>query len=270
MKGGFFLLLHSARRARSLLLTISVLLACFQLLLCLAARTLQQSGAFGQLSALIPQFLREFMGPSLISLMSFGGIVAIGYFHIAVIGGLVGFTVALATESAAEIESRFIDLILSRPLPRHWLITRSIVLISAGVTLTLSSMLLGTMAGLYWLAPPQLVPDTLRLVRSMVLNLGAMMLCWGGISLAVTSFLRRRSVAGALAGILALTSYLFDYIARVWTPAARFSWLSPFHYFSGMNLIAGDTSVWRDIRILLTTAVCGCVVAYVQFERRDL
>ncbi len=261
---------HSVRRIRSLVVIMSLMLGGFQLLLGLAAHTLQQSNAFGQLSALIPGFLREFMGPALLSLMSFEGIIAIGYFHIAVIGGLVGLIVALATEPAAEIESGFIDLILARPLPRHWSITRSIVLQIGCTVLTLSFMFLGTTAGLYWLAPSDLIPGALRTIRSLVLNLGAMMLCWGGLSLAITSFARRRSVPGALSGILALTSYLYDYIARVWTPAGRISWLFPFHYFSGMNLIAGDSLLWRDIRVLLGYAACGFLVAYAQYLRRDL
>ncbi len=270
MRGGPALILHSARRIRTLVFVVGMLLAGFQILLSLAARTAQESKAFQQLYLLVPDFLRQMMGPSLIALMSFSGIVSVGYFHIAVVGALVGLTIALATEPAAEIESRFIDLILSRPLARHWLITRSIILILGSTIFLLTAMAAGSLIGLYWLAPQDMIRPSLLLVRAMIVNLAALMLCWGGLTQALASFARRRSVPGALAGLLALTGYLIDYLARLWRPAAKISWLFPFHYYSGMDLITGRGIPWRDIAILVGYALCGFAVAYVQFSRRDL
>jgi hypothetical protein len=96
------------------------------------------------------------------------------------------------------------------------------------------------------------------------------MLCWGGVTLAMTSFSRRRSVPGALAGLVALSSYLFDYVARIWKPAVKVAWAFPFHYFNGITLISGRGIPWKDILILLGYAVCGATLAYIRFARRDL
>jgi len=267
---GAALLFHSYRRVRALLLGAGALLAGFQLLLCLAAKAMHELNAFGQLTSLIPDFLRQLMGPSLISLMSFGGIVAVGYFHIAVMGALVALAIALATEVSAEIELRFVDLILSRPLARHWLITRSVVVLICATAWLLLAMSLGTCLGLYLLAPPGSAEPTLRLVRILIFNLGALILCWGGLTLAVAAVSRRRSAAGSAAGFLALATYLFDYIAQVWKPAAKIAWLFPFHYYNALRLLTTSDLPLREIRVLLCFAGAGIAVAYILFSRRDL
>jgi len=270
MTPGLSLLTHSCRRVRVLVLGAGVLIAGFQLLLCLAARGMQELNAFGQLSSLIPDFLRQLMGPSLVSLMSFSGIVSVGYFHVAVVGAVVGLAVALTTEVSAEVETRFVDLILARPLARHWLITRSIILLLGASIYLLLMMLLGSTLGLYLLAPAEIIRPTLRLVRSLAVNLGALMICWGSLTLAITSVSRRRSVAGALSGLLALAAYLFDYIAQVWKPASKIAWLFPFHYYNALKLITASELPLQDIRVLAGFAVAGCVTAYLLFSRRDL
>jgi hypothetical protein len=270
MSVGLALISHSYRRVRFLVLGAATLLAGFQILLCLAAKAAQELNVFGQLSALIPEFLRQLMGPALISLMSFSGIVCLGYFHFAVIGTVIGLGITITTEISAEIETRFVDLILSRPVARHWLVTRSLTLLIAASILLLLAMMLGTSAGLYLLAPAGAFRPTLRLIRSLALNLGALIACWGGVTLAITSFARRRSVAGAVAGLLALATYLFDYIAQVWKPAAKIAPFFPFHYYNALQLISAGGLPWSEVRVLLCFAGTGIVIAYLQFSRRDL
>ena len=118
MKGALTLLANSLKRVRFLVLTMGALLAGFQILLTLVAASIQRTRGFDDLSAIVPDFMRQLMGPSLVGLMSFAGIVSVGYFHLAVMGSLVGLMIALATEPASEIETGFMDLILSRPLAR--------------------------------------------------------------------------------------------------------------------------------------------------------
>jgi hypothetical protein len=270
MNSGFSLLSHSCRRVRTLVLSASVLLAGFQLLLCLAAKAAQELNAYGPLSALVPDFLKQLMGPSLFALMSFSGIVCVGYFHFIVVCALMGLTIAITTEVSAEIEIRFIDLILSRPLARHWLVTRSIVLLIGCSVVLLGAMMLGSFLGLYLLAPTAIAKSTIKLIRSLVLNLEALILCWGGLTLAIASISRRRSVAGSIAGLLALSTYLFDYVAQIWAPGSKIAWLFPFHYFNAIKLISSGAIPLRDIQILLSYGVVGMALAYILFSRRDV
>jgi ABC-2 type transport system permease protein len=202
--------------------------------------------------------------------MSFSGILCLGYFHLAVMGALVGLTIALATEPASEIENGFMDMILSRSLRRHWVITRSGVLVLLCSAFLLSMMMLGSWAGLYTLAPADATWPSPRLVGSLALNLGVLMFCWSGITLAISSFCRRRSVAGSLAGVLALTTYLLDYLARAWEPAESVAWVSPFRYYNPLEMVMGRSMPAYHLWVLVGTGAVAYVVAYVAFSRRDI
>ena len=270
MNSGLALLMHSLRRVRILVVVMAWILAGFQILLCLAASVIQESIGFGQLASLLPDFMRQMLGPSVIALLSFSGIVCLGYFHLAIIGALIGLVVALATEPAGEIETQFMDLVMAHSMPRHWIITRTLLLILGCTAFVLTAMMLGTWIGLHWLAPKEAIQPAMRTARSLICNLGVLLLCWGGVTLAMTSLARRRSVPASIVGLLALSSYLVDYLARVWKPARSVSWLSPFHYFNAIDFLTSGTLPPRDIWILTGTAVCGFGLAYVLFSRRDL
>jgi ABC-2 type transport system permease protein len=270
MRGGFNLILHSLRRVRTLVIVMSMLLACFQVLLVLVAGSIEGSGGFEQLSAIIPDFVRQLMGPSFIGLMSFGGVISIGYFHIAVMGSLIGLIIALATEPASEIETRFMDLILSRPLARSWVITRSVAVLIICTLVVLAMMMLGTWTGLYLLAPEGAAWPAASLIRTLAINLALLMLCWGGVALMLSAVSRRRSVAGSLAGLLALSTFLLDYVARAWQPAQSVAWLSPFRYYDPVETVMGFEVPAHNLWVLAGIALTGFASAYILFSRRDI
>ena len=270
MKGFLVLLSHSLKRARALVLVMGLVLAGFQVLLTLVARSLQDSNAFDQLSSIIPDFMRQLMGPTVVALMSFSGIVTVGYFHIAVMGSLVGLSIALATQPASEIETRFMDLLLARPLARPQVITRTVALLVICIVVVLIMMTAGTWIGLHFLAPEGVNLPSPKLILSLVINLAALLLCWGGVGLAISSVSRRRTVAGALTGLLALATFLLDYIARAWSPAEAVAWLSPFRYYSPLDIVMGFDVPAHNLWLLLGIAVAGFALAYLLFSRRDI
>ena len=270
MNGGFALMRHSARRVRILILSMAGLLAAFQVLFTLAANSLQELNAFDRITALFPDFVRQLLGSSLITVMSFRGIACLGYFHVAVVATLVGLAIAIATEPATEIESRFLDLVLSHPLRRHWVITRSIALLGASILFVVSAMMIATRAGLYWLVSTDVARTTFQVVPLLSLNLGVLLMCWGAVALGMAAASKRRSVASACAGLLAMAAYLADVISQVWEPLKRVARFSPFHYYRPLNLVTGNAGVSGDILTLAGVAAAGFAVAYLLFQRRDL
>jgi ABC-2 type transport system permease protein len=270
MRSGLILLLHSLKRARALVLVMGLLLAAFQVLLTLVARSLQSSNAFDQLSSLIPDFMRQLMGPTVVGLMSFSGIITVGYFHIAVMGSLVGLSVALATQPTSEVETRFMDLILARPMARHWVITRTIALLIICISFVLMMLMAGTWAGLHFLAPEGVSLPSQKLILSLAINLGALLLCWGGVGVAISSVSRRRTVAGALTGLLALSTFLLDYVARAWSPAETVAWLSPFRYYSPLDIVMGFDVPAYNLWVLVGISLVGFLLSYILFSRRDI
>ncbi len=88
--------------------------------------------------------------------------------------------------------------------------------------------------------------------------------------MAIGSASRRRAVAGALAGLLALASFLLDYVARAWQPAEKVAWLSPFRYYNPSELLMGNALSTNNLLVLASIAVAGYAAAYVLFSRRDI
>ena len=253
-----------------MILAVAAILAGFQVLLALAGRTMHESGMFLQIAALLPPFVRQILGPGVASVMSYAGVAAVGYFHVAVTAAIVGLAIALGTEPAAEIESGFADLVLARPVARRAPIVRSAAVIVIGLSIVVLGMVLGTRAGSAWIAPPGAAAPSPRLVVSLAANLWALGLAWGGIALALASMSRRRAAAGSIAGLAALVAYLLDYLGRLWSPAAIVAKLSPFHYFSGFDLVGGRDLPVAHLVVLLATGAVSGLVAFAAFSRRDV
>ena len=89
----------------------------------------------------------------------------------------------VTTEPAHEIESGLVDLELARALPRHRLLTRSLLLAVATIAGGLVLMFAGTSAGgRLFGAPPAEMPSAM--VRaSLLIHLGAVALCFAGFGL---------------------------------------------------------------------------------------
>jgi ABC-2 type transport system permease protein len=260
---------HSLARLRTVLLVMAVSLAAFQVLLALAAAELQRAGTFAQLASLIPAFVRELFGTALVSMMSFSGIMALGYYHVAILSVLVGLVVAVATEPAAEIEAGFADLVLSRSVSRAAVMARSVVLLVVCPAFVIGAMALGTFIGLWLAVPAGTARPAASLVWSLAIGLWSLLACWCGVSLAIGAVARRRAVAGSIAGFLAAALMLVDYLSRVWKPLRGIARLSPFHYYNPLDLVMGKPLPVADIAILLSTAAVAVAVAFVLFDRRD-
>jgi ABC-2 type transport system permease protein len=269
MTGPALLLRLSLKRARVLLAATGLLLVLFQVLLVLIARSFERAGEFEQLASLLPPFVRTLLGPALASVMSFSGLVCLGYFDLGIVIALLALVIALATVPAAEVESGFADLILARPLRRHWIITRTIALVVVATVLMLSVMLGGTWAGLATLAPPDAKWPTPAMLGYLALNLGLLMLCWGGVAMAFGAACRR-TVASAVTGLLALTALLLDLVGRLWPPADRLAWLSPFRYFIPFDLAMGTPLPVENMLVLWAVAMTGFTLAYFFFSQRDI
>ena len=143
--------------------------------------------------SLVPDFLRQMAGPSMLTFMSFTGVVAFGYFHPIVIAAHLGLAIAIATEPAAEIETRFADLTLARPMVRHQVITRTIVVLVVAEAAVLLTMMTATWTGLACCTPADAPRPELATIRSLAIMLGTVALCWGGLALAAASAVRRRA-----------------------------------------------------------------------------
>ncbi len=269
MSGAFLLFRLSLKRVWTLLWVTGLLLAAFQVLRVLIATSLHNAGDFEQLAALLPRFARAMLGPSLASVLSFNGIVCGGYYDLGVVIALLALAIALATLPASEIETGFADLILARPMPRHWLITRTIALTLFAIMLMLFMTMAGTWLGLALFAPFDVPGPPARQTGSLALNLGLLLLCWGGVAMALGAACRR-SVAGGATSLIAFAALLLDYAQRLWPPLERIAWLSPFRYYSPFDLVMGSPVLVEDLMVLGAIALTGFTLAYLLISQRDI
>ncbi len=266
----FALVAQSLRRVRKFLLAAGVLLAGFQVVLILQANSIQASSSFAQMGNLVPSFAREVLGPSFVAFLTFKGIVCLGYFHPVVMGALISVSLTLATIPVMEIETGFIDLVLARPVARHWIVTRSILVALISTVYLLAMMAIGTWIGLNYYAAKDAGWPSAGLIGSLAVNLGLLMLCWSAITLAIGCACRRRGSAGAISGLLALAAYLTDYIGRAWKPAESVAWLSPFRYYTPFELVMGSALSAKSLYVLGGIAVGAFALAYLLYSRRDI
>ncbi len=267
MSGIVTLVRHSLRRRRTFLIVGALFLAFFQIFMILVARSIHKSGGFSELESLMPNFLEQWTN---MVALSFKGMVLFGYSHPLVELFLIAIVIGVATEPAIEIESKFIDLLMARPLRRSAAIIRSMIVVLLVTAGAVGSMFAGQWIGLRLLTPSTAQAPELRVSFYLVANLAFLILAWGGIALAIASFAKRRTTAVAICGFLAFAMFVLDYVGRFWQKIATISRLSPFHYYSPFPLIGGATLRLADVIVLVAIFIAGSAIANVVYARRDL
>jgi ABC-type transport system involved in multi-copper enzyme maturation permease subunit len=269
MRRQFLLFRLSFKRVWKLLFVTGCLLAGFQTLRVHIAASVHEAGEFEEIAALLPPAIRAILGPSMTSVMSFNGIVCGGYFDLGNVLALVGLTIALATLPASEIETGFADLMLSRPVPRHWLITRTIALVLVAILLMLFAILAGTWTGLALFAPCDNPGPPARQVAALASNLGMLLLCWSGVGLVLAAGFRR-SPAAAITSLLAFGTLLLDYAQKLWPPLERVGWISPFKYNTPFEHVMDMPFPYENLVVLWAVAMTGYTLAYLIMTQRDI
>ena len=261
------LVLRSFNRAARPLAAVTVLLMAFQLTLVAAAAAIAAERDIASLAQLVPGFMQPLIG---VALLTFGSMTTITFFDALVVMLIVQLAVYLASEPAGDVESGLVDLLLARPVPRHWLVTRTLVFMASSI-----ASLVVMMALTLWIALVMFGPDgeawpAPRVVVSMAGHLTLIAWCFGAVSLAASGWARRRGSAITAVGVTAVALYLLDFLATLWRPLRGVAVVSPFHYFRGGEILAGTANTTRDLAVLGTITIAAVAVAYVAFRRRDL
>lgn len=263
------LLLRSAAQSKYVLLGGIVVLSLFQFLLIGQAAEIERSQAFGRMAEFVPAFLQKGLGQQALLLATFRGTVSFGYFHPVIVCLLSLIAIYIATEPAHEMESGLVDLVLARSVPRHRVITRSLLLATTAVAAIAGFMLCGTFIGLRWLAPEATsVPP--GLIGRLAVNLVAVAWCCGAIGLLLAAMSRRWTTAFTTGALIVIVGYLIDFLALGWPPARTLAWFFPFQYFPALLIVGGTAAPWRDLLVLGAATAGFVALAYWRFERRDL
>ena len=261
---------RSVVQARYLLLGSVCLLSGFQIVIVGQASAIEEAHSFSRMAEFMPAFLQRGLGSKSLLLATFKGTVAFGYFHpvVAVVTSIIA--VYFATEPAYEVEGRLVDLTLARAVPRHVLITRALLLAIGAVLVATALMALGTWAGLRLFASPTFSAPSAATTALLLGHLAAVAVCFGSFGLAVAAGATRWSTAFTTAALAVVVLYLVDFLAIGWPVMRSIAWISPFHYYPALDIVAGDPLNVSDITILLMATAIFSTAAYWRFTHRDL
>ena len=263
------LVLRSAVQARYVVGGAITVFFVFQFLVIGQAVEIERANAFGRLQEFIPEFLQRGFGAQAMLLATFRGTVSAGYFHPAVVCILSLVAIYLATEPAYDSESGRVDLMLARSLPRRRLITRSLLAMLLAVAAIVLCMLGGTATGIALIAAGDASIE-FRLVLTLAVHLVMVAWCCGAIGLFFGSISRRWTTAFTSGAAIVVIGYLIDFLAIGWPAIRPVSWLFPFNYYPALSILAGSSTMARNLAILGSATVVFTVLAYWRFERRDL
>ena len=264
------LLLRSVVQARFALAGTCLLLGVFQILIIGQAAEIQRANSFASMANLLPGFLQRGLGSKAMLLSTFKGTVAFGYFHPIVCMLVAVLAMYLATEIAHEVEEGLVDLELARAVPRHRLVTRSLLLAHAAAAAAVLLMALGTAIGVRLFAAGDLDVPSAALRARLLFNQFAVASCFAGFALWLASGARRWSPAFTVAALTAVVLYSLDFLALGWRPMQSVAWISPFHYFPGLSVVAGDAPTAPNLFILFAASAIFSGLAYRRFGARDL
>jgi len=254
------------------LIAVAFVLAALQTVLVLQANAQQEAQSFGRIAEMMPAFVRRSLGEMTLVVVSFQGAVCAAFFHPVVVLLVTFLGVYFGSEPAHDVEASLVDLVLARPLPRHWVITRSLALILLGTcgAVAVLALAMAVSLRLFAAANAAAAAPAAMTVLKMALNLAAVATLAGTISLAAASGARRRGTAITVAGVTVVFFYLVTFLEPTWAPAAAIGPLSPFHYYHPVNMLAGRGEPWRDVAVLAAASIACAAFAWWQFNRRDL
>jgi ABC-type transport system involved in multi-copper enzyme maturation permease subunit len=258
---------HSLRRRRGLLVALALVLIVFQVLMVLTAKNYEETGGFRAMASLMPQFIAQLTN---MLAMTFAGFVLFGYSHPILQFFLIAMAISIGTEPVAEIETRFVDLMMSRPLRRATIVARTVLVLLISMALAVGTLMAATFAALWLFAPANVPLPHARTIAALSLNLWLLVLAWGGMALGLASFSKRRATAATICGFLAFGTFVLDYAGKFWKAIEPASRLSPFHYFNSFALIGGRALAASDVAALATMFAVPAVLAVALYARRDL
>jgi ABC-2 type transport system permease protein len=259
------LLRRTWRAQRSRVALVSLALAVWAFLMPVIYATFGRELAVLLDTGIIPDAFLRLMGADPFSL---DGAVALGWVHPIGIGMFVLFPVGLgAVMIAGERQRGTLEVLLSRPLSRRTLFATHLLTLVLIAVLTTLAALAGTFAG----AAAFCVVIMLRPrgPTLMVINLLALLMLRGAISLAASASFDRLAAPVGIGIAVLLLGYVLEILGTLWPDAAFLQPFSPFHYLSPLDVLAGRGSS-SDVAVLAGIAVVATAYGLWRFPRRDL
>ena len=258
------------RDSRWLLVLIPVAIVCFEALIVRALGELPiEMRAFWLNQPFVSRLVRMLLGADLGSGITPTTLVTIGLAHplLYALTWTLLLTVCTRT-TVGEIDRGTADLLLTLPVSRACIYaSASLVWILAAAVVSVAPF-----CGLWigqWLHPLWEPIDFTRL-RTLVLNLFALHLSVGCMTMLVSSLVSRRGTAIAVVLSGLLLSFLLNFLATLWPAAERVAFLGPLHYYKPLLCIREGGVRMEDLAVLGAVSAASWLAGLRFFCRRDI
>jgi putative exporter of polyketide antibiotics len=169
---------------------------------------------------------------------------------------------------AGEIDRGTIDVLLALPISRRGLyVCHSACWLLSGVVV-LSLGVVGQQLGAR-LIPAEARPSTAA-IAAIVSNLYFLYVAVGGVALLASSLSSRRGTAVALVFGLLLASFLLNFLAQIWPPAATLAPFGVLNYYQPARILRSGGWPVGDLCVLCSLGVATWMLGCESFARRDI
>jgi len=261
------LLRHLWRRHGAALLLLAAGAAFFQWAITQVVPEASQTGFVRELFDMAPAPVRVLFGEELVANLSARGFLGFAYVHPFPLILLGIWAVRVATGAlAGEIGRGTMDLIASRPVARAAQVAAAAVAVCAGLAVISAAAWGGTAVGLAQRPLEGVAAADLLPVAGMGLLLFTSA---GAVALLISARSREGGPAVSWCAGLLATSYVLDYLARVWSVIAFLRPLSLFRYYEPQRILREGVA-GADVAVLSAVGAAALALAFVSFDRRDL
>jgi ABC-2 type transport system permease protein len=209
-----------------------------------------------------------FGGEDAVSMATPAGFLNLIFFSYALLILAVYAVMAGLNITANEEDSKIMDVLLSLPVPRRRLVLEKYL----AYTVIIIGIVLLTFAGL-WVglnASPALSIDQGRLLET-TLNLLPSTLLVLAMTVLLTSLMRRKNAAAAIATVVIVGSYFVDSIGR--QASASFAntlrFISFYNYYDSTTVIRHGLN-WDNVLVLVVATVVLVAGGMWLFQRRNI
>ena len=253
------------RQHRVALLIMAGGLALFEFVVTRIAPAPGEAGFLAGILALMPPQISEFAGGEL-ALASPRGVIAFGYLHPFFLAVYSAWTIRVTAGAlAGEIGRGTMDLLAARPVPRFALVLAAWVVMAGGLMVLGAAAWAGSAIGLS-LRSLEVAPFEIAALPVMAWLLFT---SWGGIALVVGATRREAGPVIAWVSGLIATSFVLEFLSRVWTPVEGLRPLSLFAYYRPAEIVQAGVRL-GDVAVLAGATLLGIAAAVLVFKRRDL
>jgi ABC-2 type transport system permease protein len=228
---------------------------------------------FAVMLKLLPHFIKSLITVPIDELATRSGQLTILYVHVVTIFLCVGWAVGRGSDSiSGEIARGTMDLLLTLPVRRAWVMAIPAVVAAAGAAMLPASIMCGIFIGLHTLDFGENISVWKYLPGS--INLFALIFCLTGITVFISSWNRDRWRVVALSAGFFIVSYIVEIARRVWHAVDFVKYFNVLSVYQPQDLILPAkppqfSAPWCDAT-LLALGLLAFVLAGAIISRRDI